>query len=109
MEPEKDRPYEPLCPTCKSPVSDEATHCEICGGYFPAARHRAGNPVGGALCGIVRGLGMISFVAAGMGVFRLIVPPFQLDELILAGGGAGAFAFFLWLASRLHASTYHVQ
>lgn len=97
------------CPQCQAVVDDEANKCPYCGALFPNLRQRQGDPWGGLLCGLVRGVAVLAFVAAGVAVWQLLVPPFDFREVVVAVIGAIVFGLAVLIAGRLDAATYRID
>ena len=98
-----------LCPYCRSKVENQATECPDCGGLFPALRHRKGEPLWGAVCGVVRGLFMVGFVATICAVASLLDPPITFLEVLLVVLCVVVTIFLFWLTGRCHERAYHVR
>jgi hypothetical protein len=97
------------CPYCRAEVDGEVTQCPACDHHFPAMRHRVGNPLMGAVCGVLRGLGLIAAIAALLLLWPLIEPPFQWRELGRFLIATGVFAVCLWLVTIAHRRAYRVE
>ena len=98
-----------LCPHCQCKVDNEDTQCPECGGYFPALRHRKGEVGWGAVCGVIRGLGLVAFVATAYAIVALFSPPFVVWDLVGVFIGATATILLSIMARRCHQRAYHVH
>ncbi len=86
-----------------------ANQCPACGEYFPNLEQRLGNPWGGAMLGIVRGLAMVSFVVGGAAGVQLLIGDFGMGRVVTLVIGFVVFGVCLTIARRLHEETYRVD
>lgn len=98
-----------LCPRCKRTVSDEATRCPECGAYFPAMRHRQGNILGGAKCGLFRGIGMLAFLMTMLSVASLFFPPWNAGTFLGLVLGPPVAVACHFIVKNSHRQTYQVE